>query len=165
MDNTSYPYQPKSGLAFAVIVFFGFCSALTAYLAMHNQTGLLINKLLYLSSQGATFFYWLLSFFSALFILAMIWLLIQSMGNKRSILLTSQSITAPKRGPSKELITIPYQDITSISVDEISGTRLLKIVSRRQQIIIPDSMLNHDDFERLIHDLTERFHLAKQKQI
>lgn len=162
MQDTSYPYQFRYSIAFVAILFFGLAAALFAYKAVHNDSGLIINHIIHLSASKATLFYW------TLFALAIPFALVAFLGlfgKKRKIVLTDQSITAPKKGLSKEIVTISYQEITTILVKVIQGQHLLKIVTDHQKLTIPASMLpSKIKFQTLVKELEDRILLSRNRQ-
>jgi hypothetical protein len=163
MNNTSYSYKLNIGLALAVLLLFGGSTFFFAYIAMHNDVGLVINRLIHLSPTAATILYSLLSILSSLLVVGIVLVIIQSIGKKRFVLLTHESITAPKKGISYQLTTIPYHEIIAVQVDKISGTRFLRISSHHQKLVIPNSMLSKKDFDELINDLSKRIEFTKQE--
>ena len=87
MNNTSYPYKLSWSLFLIVFVLFSFCTIFLASIALSNKSGLMINRLLYLSANAATNFYWLLSLLSASFVLAILWVMTRGIGQKRVVIL------------------------------------------------------------------------------
>lgn len=122
--------------------------------ALNNDRGLILNRVIELSQQSATIFYWVITFAALVFVLAGLMILITSLTSNREIIITASSITAPKNGFSKLSITVNYVDITNINTQIVQKTKILNIVHRNGKLSIANSILpNKAAFEELVSQL------------
>lgn len=156
-ENKTYPYKFKASVALMGLLFFGFCAFVFSYLALHNDRGLVINRIIQLETGGATIVYWLLFVLAMPFILLSFLILWKGLSNKREILLNDHGITAPKKGLSQKNLTIPYQEISELIIEECQAQYCLKIISNTQKLSIPAIMLpSKVEFEDLVAELNRR---------
>lgn len=162
MLNKSYRYHCKLTTTLGSCFFFSCALAVLGYQAFYNDKGLVINHLIHFSVKEATVFYWLLTFLSLPFIGIGLLLLWRRWWDKPEILLTDRSISAPKKGISKQLVTIFYQEVTEILVEQIQGHYFLKILTDKQKLTISTLMLgNKSEFQNLVDELEKRIQLSK----
>jgi Na+-transporting methylmalonyl-CoA/oxaloacetate decarboxylase gamma subunit len=145
------PYRPKIIIFLLGIVLFGYGSVHMVSLAATNERGLILNRIIELSPQGATIFYWVISVvgivFSALAILA----ILISIFSKREIVITDNEITSPKSAVSRKDITVKFSDIEEIKLQSIQSTKILTIKHASGKLSISSSMLpSTTHFEKLV---------------
>ncbi len=157
MSEVRIPYKPNKIIFLLAIAFFGVCAGIMGNVAASNDRGLILNGIIEFSPQGATIFYWVISFLALAFVLVGIFALVKSMFSKREIVITNDSITSPKSGFSKQNITVNFSDITGISMQTIQKTKILNIEYPGGKLSIPNSMLpSKASFEELVSQLQKR---------
>jgi hypothetical protein len=125
--------------------------------ALTNDRGLILNRIIEFSAQGATIFYWVVAIAALAFVLVGILALIKSMFSNREIVITNESITSPKSGFSKQDVTVSFSDITGINMQTIQKTKILNIEHLGGKLSIPNSMLpSKTSFEELVSQLQTR---------
>jgi len=156
MEIAEYPYKPKPITAIGVIVFFGICAAFIGNQAHTNDRGLILNKIIEFSENGATTFYWVLTALCITFVVAGIFMLIKSISATRFVSLTQDSIISPKPGFSKKNIIIPYADIESLSLQKVQNQVFLMVHFSGKKISIPKSLLPDENaFNELCEKLSK----------
>jgi len=157
MNEVRIPYKPNKIIFILTIVFFGVCSVVMVNAAATNNRGLILNRIIEFSPQGATMFYWVIAAAALAFVLFGLLALVKSMKSKREIVITNDSITSPKSGFSKRSITVRFSDIIGIHMQTIQKTKVLKIEYQGGKLSIPNSMLpNKASFEELVSELRAR---------
>ncbi|MGK0290937.1 MAG: hypothetical protein ACI86H_002400 [bacterium] len=94
-------------------------------------------------------------------------IMMKSIKQKRAVIVTNSSISAPISGISKKTVLIQYQDITNIEVQKNQGQQYLNISHPDGTLIIPQIMLpNKKSFELLVEQVTKHnTRLAKLNSI
>ena len=157
MNEIRIPYKPNKILFVLVVAFFGFCAAYIGNIAATNDRGLILNRIIEFSSQGATIFYWVMSILTLALAVVGIFALAISVFSNREIVITNSLITCPKGAISKKQTTVNFSDITGIYIQTIQKTRILNIEHIGGKLSIPNSMLpNNACFEQLISTLNAR---------
>ncbi len=162
METAKYPYKPKPIVAIAVTLFFAGCAAIIGKQALNNDRGLILNRIIEFSPSGATTFYWLLTILSVLAVVVGMFMLIKSLSAPRFVLLTQESLVSPKAGFSKNSITIPYDTINSLTIQEVQKQKFLMVHYSGKKISIPQSLLpNKETFDELCRKLAKNFESKK----
>ena len=102
MNEVRYPYKPKITVILLSMLFFVGCTLVLANVARTNDRGLILDKVIEFSPEGATIFYWVLTVASALFVLIAIMVIYTGLTTDKEIILTENDITAPRSGLSKK---------------------------------------------------------------
>lgn len=154
MNEIRIPYKPNKVIFTLVIVLFGACAGFTGNVAITNDRGLTLNRIIEFSPLGASIFYWVIAIAALVFVLLGFFALAKSIFSKREIVITNDSIRSPKSGFSKQDVTVHLSDITGIHIQTIQKTRILNIEHSAGTLSIPNSMLpNKALFEELISQL------------
>jgi hypothetical protein len=122
-----YAYKPKPLIMLLCILMFGACTSLFGSFAVSNNRGLTINGVIELSPSGATIFWW--CFFAGSVCLTLLGLigLFRSLTSKQRIAFAASFLIVPRSNWSTEEMTIPYRDITGLTVLKVGGQRSLNI--------------------------------------
>ncbi|MEM7281096.1 MAG: hypothetical protein AAF438_05670 [Pseudomonadota bacterium] len=151
MSEIRFRYKPKLTIFILAVVFFGVCAGLMARAAIINDRGLVLNRIIDMSTQSATIFYWVITAASLGFVVMGLAALLKSRSSNREIILTDSSITAPKNLFSKVDLTVSFDSVTDFHVQSISKTRLLNIEYVGGKLSIPDNMLpSKSEFDELL---------------
>ena len=157
MTEVRFPYKPNAMIFFLAIGFFGVCAGILGAVAISNDKGLVINRLIEMSPESATNFYWVITVLSVALVLLGLAGLVKSISSNREIVLTENSITAPKNLFSKTDVSIEFANITGIDVQTIQKTKLLNISHLNGKLSIPNNMLpDKEAFENLVSQFTSR---------
>lgn len=152
MNEIRIPYKPKVSMMIFVILFFGGCTLVLGYTALSNDRGFLLNRIIELSEGGATVFYWCLTAVSGIFVLLGIHGVWSATTSKKEIVLTATSISSPKNGFSRKVVTVNYADISDLSIQTVQKQKFLNIVHPGGKLSIPQNMLpSKQQFEELTH--------------
>ncbi|MBL7252574.1 hypothetical protein [Alloalcanivorax marinus] len=148
MMEERYPYKPKLLAAIVTVVFFGVLAGFMGFFSLDNDRGLVLNGIIHFSRMGATIFYWVITFVLAAFSVLGLLLIFKSLTSKGELIITDQYVRAPKSGISKKIITVPFNDVEKVSVQEVKGTVFFKIIHRKGKLTIVSSVLpKREDFE------------------
>lgn len=113
------------GLFAAAMAFF-------IYLGITNHKELLINNWLHFSVTGASIFYWVMAGLSSLFVIAAI-LALGSRNSKHSLCLQTNGLSLPQGFMLRKTVFLPYQEITDIQLQHVSGQRFIKLFMANQK--------------------------------
>ena len=109
-------------------LFFGVCAAVLGHKASTNTRGLILNGIIEFDPSGASIFYWVLTVFSFLFVLAAGWTIVTTLVHGvPDVVLTDDAISFPAGFPVKRPFRLPYSEITGLSRSEVSGQRFLML--------------------------------------
>lgn len=157
MNTLEYRYRPKPWIMLAATAFFAAAGALVTMEALTNERGLIVQRFIHLSPQGATIFYWCVAALCALFVLAGLASFMVGLASKRYLRLTSTEISAPKFGWSRSNTVVRLAAITQIAVQTIQKQRILNIYHRGGKLSIVQSFLpNAAAFEEVHKALVSR---------
>jgi len=157
----SYDYKPNAGMMALGIVFFGACAAYGYYDATTEHRALLINGFIYLAPDQATIFRWIIAGLSLAFVLAGLLGLVQAVVGNQQLRLTDDAVVMPKSAFGSASVTIPYRDITSLSLMAVRRQRFLRLKTAGKTYTIAEGRLNRQTFEtvcRLVAEGRERAH-------
>jgi hypothetical protein len=157
-----YPYRAKSTTMIWVILLFGAAALGLADEARTNTRGLLLDRIIHLRPDEATFFYYGLAVMSAAFVLIGIFSLYISLTRKTVLILGPSSITASP-GLARAERTIAYADIKSIQHRRVRSQEFLTITPGiGKSLSIAASMLpSKDVFISVRAELTARAKAAR----
>ena len=151
MNEVRFPYKPKILVFVLAILFFVGCATILANVALTNDRGLILNKLLEFSAEGATIFYWCLTAASILFIVFGTIALYSGLSTKKEVVVTDHKIMSPKSGLSNRVISVVFSDIADVNIQSIQKQRFLNVLHSGGKLSIPQSMLaNKQAFEELV---------------
>lgn len=151
-----YEYKAKWWIILGCGGMFGLATIFFAREALTNDRGLIINGIIELSETGATVFYWVFSFLSFCFVLAMIVVTIHRLKVRQRIAFTASEIIVPASRWSAEEKSIKYNDISSLSVSKLSGQKFLSIIHSDGKSVIHNSMLPSKVFEEVVELLSKK---------
>jgi len=158
IDELEFSYQPKLSVVFFASLMFGAAAVFFTYLASTNQQGLIIVNIIELSAKGATVFLWVLTALSLVMVALAFFSLINCFRHKRFVLVTRESISAPKSGISSKIVCVKFADIQKMSVENIFTTRILTIKHAQGKLAIPNSMIpGLHAFDNLLNAITLRY--------
>lgn len=128
-DQIEYPYHPSIKMLVLAVIGFAAAGLFLAHTAETNDQGLIIDRVIELSPQNATIFYWVLASlaggFVAIGLLAMAEL---SFASEKPVLrLTRDEVIIPPYLFRREPRNILYRDITSLSVRDVGRQQFLYI--------------------------------------
>lgn len=157
MNEVRIPYKPNKIIMILAIAFFGACAGFMADIAANNDRGLILNRVIELSPQNATIFYWVIASASMVFVVVGFFALVKSFFTNREIVITETSITSPKSALSKLDVTVNFSDISNVTIQTIQRTRILNIKYSGGKLSILNSMLpNKAAFEELVSQVQAR---------
>ncbi|HAS6997775.1 TPA: hypothetical protein I7280_23385 [Vibrio parahaemolyticus] len=157
MNEVRIPYKPNKIVFILAIAFFAACAGFMGNIALTNDRGLILNRIIEFSPLGATNLYWAVTIAALSFVLVGTLALIKSMFSNREIVITNESISSPKSGFSKQDVTVNFSDITGVNMQTIQKTKILNIEHLGGRLSIPNSMLpNKASFEELVSQLQSR---------
>ena len=162
MSEVKYPYKPKPLLFIVVTVFFAGCAAILSKVASSNTQGVTFNRLLELSVENATLFYWCLVVASAIFVLIGIFGIYAGLTSKNEIILTETGFSAPIRPIGNKLVTINYSDITHLAPIKVQGQKMLKIEhTNGNATILQNALSNKQVYNEVINTITTKTQLLQ----
>ena len=140
-------------------IFFGACAAVLGNVAAANDRGHVINGIIVLSHNTASVFYWILSALSLGFVAISALMVVHRLTHHQRIALTRDAIILPTSRSSSEETAIRYDEITALSITEISGQRFLYVTrSDGTKFTITGSLLTTKEaFDELSELLQTRF--------
>jgi hypothetical protein len=162
METLRYAYKPKL-LTFALCgLFFAGCGVVIGKVALENDRGLILNRILRLGPDSATIFYWVLAAACVAFVVVALLGIARSFGTVREVVLDSAAISAPKNPLSQVVVvTLPFTAITDLQVTQVHRQKFLVIRHADGKLNINQSMLpTHDDFDELVEALDARVRAA-----
>jgi hypothetical protein len=156
MQTLSYPYKGKPWLFLLMSLAFGVCAYLTAFAALTNDRGLVFNGI-HFSPRGATIFYGCLAFLCTLFVALLLPAFILGLVRRARVTLTDTALSAPKSGLRGKLVVVPLEDIDSLTLQAIQGTKFLHVHHRNGQVTIHQGLLpSAAAFEELCAAIRDR---------
>ena len=142
-------------------LFFAGMGAFMALEAMTNERGLILQRIIHLSAQGATVFYWSIAITCALFVLAGLAGFIAGLVSERYLRLTPTEISAPRFGWSRTDTVVRLAEVTQIALQSVQKQRFLNIYHREGKLTISQSFLpNAGAFEDLHKAIVRRVRVA-----
>ena len=136
-----WSYQMGWLVLVAVLAFFGGGGVFLAYLAMNNDAGLVINRVIELSPSGAAIFYWVLAAVCFAFVILALALAVLRFSLEQRVAVTPTALLLPRRRWSSEEIAIPYDEIEALTFRTVEKERFLEFRHRGRKRTIAASML------------------------
>ncbi len=102
---------------------------LLAYIATDNQKGLRLFRIVTLSPNDATLFYWCIAILCALVALATFFLVFTSLRHPKQVELYATHANLPKASMFGGQLNIPYESITNISRKKLSETQEMVVIT------------------------------------
>jgi hypothetical protein len=136
-----YEYRPKwTTIAFCGL-FFGLCAVVLGFKAAGNDRGVIINRVIELSPDWATGFYWVLTALSVGFVVIAAFFAYCRLTFRQRLAFGSAVMTVPASRWSRDEKEIAYRDIQALSEATISGQRFLYITHAGGKYTVIASML------------------------
>ncbi|MFH2044255.1 MAG: hypothetical protein ABIK92_03800 [Pseudomonadota bacterium] len=140
MEERAYSYRQKVWLGPLGIVLFGASTYYFIKKAQVNHDGLVMRRIIELSAQSATYFYWAVFLLSLILAILSLFAIYMFFKGPRQIVLSYSDLVAPKGFMSSSCINIPYKEIRSIQVQEVNQQKLLHVAHNRGKLIIAQTM-------------------------
>jgi hypothetical protein len=161
VDILEYRYRPKPWVMLAAGLFFAGIGAFLVMEALGNQRGLVIQRIIHLSPQGATALYWCLAVACLLFAVGGLAGFVSGLTSERFLRLTRTEVSAPRFAWSRADTVVPLADITEVGTQTIQRQRFLHIHHRGGKLSICQSFLpDAAAFEELHRALVTRWRAA-----
>jgi hypothetical protein len=157
MDTLEYRYKPKPWVMLAAMLFFAAAAVFLTMEALTNERGLIIQRVIHLSPQGATITYWCMAVVSAVFAIGGLAGFIAALVSKQYLRLTPTEISAPRFAWSRANTIVRLKEITEISVQAVQNQRFLNLRYAGGKLSITQSFLpSAAAFEELHRALVSR---------
>lgn len=145
-----YKKQTESAL-FVLIMGLGF-SGFFINLAMTNDRGLIINRILEFSATHATYLYGFLGGIFSLTTISGLLMLIQSLANREDnyLVLYETYFTAPKTTSSKQQFTVKYSKITQLKLKTLKETHILYVYFDNEKITLSQGAFGRENFLEIL---------------
>ena len=151
------PYQPRWGGIIVPGLFFALCAVGLGEKASTNDRGLILEGIFHLSPWAATVFYWVLTAFSALFVLASLLLAIKRVTSNQFLQLEHDAVIVPHGFLLKKSARVPYASIAGISEMNVKRQRSLRLFTPDRKYAISASMLpNNEVYQQVKQLIVER---------
>lgn len=152
MEEVRIPYKPRILIMLLAALFFTACSVILGLKSFYNDQGLVLNGLITFSENGASIFYWCLTGLSIAFVIAGAFGVYASIASRKVLVLTDQSISAPRSTFSNKSVSILYSDVDYLEMQEIQRERLLSIFAKDgRKLVIAQSLLpSKQVFEQVV---------------
>ncbi|MBA4122220.1 MAG: hypothetical protein H0X72_07130 [Acidobacteria bacterium] len=151
-----YEYKPSWLIILLCGGMFGLAAIFFAVRANSNDRGLIINRIVELSENGATTFYWVFCFLSLCFVAITIALTFHRLKFRQRIAFTAAGIIVPVSRWSADEKLIEYKNISALSESNVSGQTFLYLFHSGGKYVINRSMLPSKKLYREIIELLEQ---------
>lgn len=152
-----YEYKPSWLVIFGCGALFALAAAIFALRANSNDRGLIINHIIELSENGATYFYWVMCFLSAGFVTIAVALTFHRLKFRQRVALTANGIVVPASRWSAGEKFIEYKNISALSESSINGQHFLYIFHADGKYILNRGMLpSKKVYREIIESLEQR---------
>lgn len=151
-----YEYKPSWLIILLCGGMFGLATVFFGVRANSNDRGLIINRVVELSENEATIFYWVFCFLSFCFVAITIALTVHRLKFRQRIALTPTGIIVPASRWSADEKHIEYKNISALSESNVSGQTFLYLFHSDGKYIINRSMLPSKKLYREIVELLEQ---------
>jgi len=141
MNALEYPYKPKPWVMLAAMLFFAAAGAFLTMEALTNERGLVIQRIIHLSPQGATITYWCMAVVCAVFAIGGLAGFIAALVSKNYLRLTPTEISAPRFAWSRANTIVRLCEITEISIQDVQKQRFLHLRYPGGKLSITQSFL------------------------
>jgi len=146
------PYNPRWLGTLLGAAFFGSGSALMACKAANNRIGATFGNMFRLGPQGATIFYWIISAFSAAFVIWSLLLVMRRLFNPKVLEVGTDALLLPHGRFQRQTSRIAYSDIQQITEAKISGQRFLHVIVGGRKYMITASLFPDNDSYTTLKD-------------
>ncbi len=136
-----YRYRFSVLWALASIVLFGGAFAFFVHLALENDRGLVLNRVIELGVEGASTFYAVLAAASAGFVLAGLAGLAMP---ERTLVLSTAGLRVPTGFLGRTVRYVAFADIRKLDEIDVSGTRFLTLHLGDGKVAINNRMLKNN---------------------
>jgi hypothetical protein len=155
MKTLSYPYKPPNlRILFGMALVFGLGALVMGYIAMTNDSGLVINGA-HLSRHGATIFYGCFAAASAAYGVMFFPVCILAVLSPRRLTLTSTEISLTNHKFWHRVTVVPLADIKNLDIKTIQTLRFLNIHHSKGKLTISEGFLpDAAAFEELYSAIT-----------
>jgi hypothetical protein len=151
VETIRYPYKPKLWVMLLAGLFFAGCAVILGGVARSNDRGLIINGIISFEADGATTFYWILAGVSALFVVVAVFAASRALTSQQELVIDGRAISAPKRGTSKVILTVPFANITDLRIMQVASQKFLTIHHSDGKLeIVRDMLPRKADFETVV---------------
>ena len=151
-----YEYKPSWLIILLCGGMFGLAAGFFGVRANSNDRRLIINRVIELSENGATIFYWVFCFLSLCFVAITIALIVHRLKFRQRVAFTQTGIIVPVSRWSAGENLIEYKNISALSESRVSGQTFLYLFHSGGKYIINRSMLPSKQIYREIIELLEQ---------
>lgn len=163
METLKYAYKPKIMTMMLGVIFFGACSAVLYNEAATNDRGVIIDHIITLDTGQATLFFWCLFGASVVMTLGALLGVVKGMTSTHTLIMDDSTIRFPKSPLSDTLVTVPFRDITDMTMVQMRNQRWLRITYSGKKVNLNRSMLpNNAVFDKVCNALAERVESARR---
>jgi len=156
-ETLRFTYKTKPWLMIAVALFFSACAFFIFQRAIGNDRGLIINKVINLSADTATIFYYVMAVLALALALFGFLGLYKGLTQSQDVEISDTAISAPKGGFNKSIVSVPFSEITNLERTKIAGEEFINIHHNAGKLSILKQMCkNKDDFEKIINEVNSR---------
>jgi hypothetical protein len=142
----TYDYRPNAGKMLLAIAFFGVCAA-WGYAESTKGHAILIDGLIYLGPDRAKLFWWAIAGVGLGFVALGLAALVQALMGGQRLHVGDESLEMPKSPFGSAMVTIPYRDISSISLLTVRNYRFLQLKTAKKTYNISEAKLTRETFE------------------
>ena len=140
-SDREFDYRPSWTMLLFCGLFFGACAIVLGAKAINNDRGLIINGIIELEEGGATAFFWALAACSFAFVAIALFSAVLSLVVHQRVVLGTNTIRVPASRWSSREMEIAYDDIQSLSKEEISGQAFFHVIHGAGKFTIMAGML------------------------
>lgn len=151
-----YPYRLRRKLLGAFAFVSLALAVLCGVIASDNDRGLIIGRVISLSPEGATVFYWASATVSLIAFVAMVGVAICSSVLHQRIVVSETGIIIPESRWSSEEVTVPFLDILDVETVELPGRSVLAITHTRGTFELSAWMLPNESSFREISEAVDK---------
>lgn len=153
----TFPYRVKVLPLVGGAALLGSFAFYCLWCAQNNHRGLIINHIITLSPQSATYFFWAL-FLVCLAMSGVVFLVVFfALTREQNVILGPTALVALKNVITMAYVQVPYGDIQSIKIMTMNKHRFVAITHRKGKLNIIESMLPSKlAFEEICRLLVER---------
>lgn len=152
-----YEYEAKWSTIVLGTLFFGACAGVLGATARDNDRGLVINGIVELSRNGATFFYLGLALTSVLFVALFGLMAVVRLTLRQRIAFSETCLIVPRSRWSSNEVVVPFHEIRTISKSEVAGQHFLKIVHASGKFTLNASLCpSWYDFDEICRLIAQR---------
>lgn len=152
-----YLYRPRWWSLLFGIVLFSLSGITLAHLALTDNRKLIIDYFIELSPTGAAIFYWVLSGLSFVLVIFSATFGLHRVLHPRTITLTADWISAPKRGAYGKDVIVKYGTIQDLSIITFKRQQYLQLTHPDGKLSVMASLLpSREAFGEICELVAER---------